>query len=235
MRTTEELDWLLGQPVTVRLVYDESLLVEHMQKNGSSTQEGSRPNSINPIIFLGKIVKLDSSIIKLCGTNIDLSVSEFRHLIEVSIMADTERYAVFASRMQQYQVDPDTNMWQMTIDLPNQVTIFDNRELRRAGLDVDADITPLSFRGKYLSDYLRHTTKARVIDISTTGARLETNLAVRMNLRLNLDFILCGREINVSGDVVWVEKIQDKYQCGLEFINMDQHTAKVIEDWVRFS
>jgi CheY-like chemotaxis protein len=97
---------------------------------------------------------------------------------------------------------------------------------QRQGLRI---IMNISVEGKF-RDAFYCTSK----DVSTSGMLVETNKALREGDRITFSIFLRLNRITIDGDVVRVTQLgPNHYQYGLKFINMDQKSRDLIEEYIK--
>jgi len=73
-------------------------------------------------------------------------------------------------------------------------------------------------------------------DISTSGAKIKTNILLNVDTLLMVDFTLntLQQKINTIGKVKWVKMIieDESYEVGVEFINTPIYAIQRLEDYI---
>lgn len=71
-------------------------------------------------------------------------------------------------------------------------------------------------------------------DISTTGALIETDKILSQNETIKCSFFLRSNKITADAKVVRVvKKSPDTWQYGIQFLNLDQKSSNLIEEFVK--
>lgn len=96
---------------------------------------------------------------------------------------------------------------------------------------VPAPRTPLSLEVSFKRNYAREETKGTLKNISITGAFLEfSGGLVRANEKLNLVFVVAGRERKVAAHVIWTNAIG----CGVKFMPVNNRDVQIVDDLIYF-
>lgn len=91
--------------------------------------------------------------------------------------------------------------------------------------------TPLNLEVSFKRNYAREETKGTLKNISITGAFLEfAGGQVRANEKLNLVFVVAGRERKVAAHVIWVNSIG----CGVKFNPTNNRDVQIVDDLIYF-
>lgn len=91
--------------------------------------------------------------------------------------------------------------------------------------------TPLNLEVSFKRNYAREETKGTLKNISLTGAFLEfAGGEVRANEKLNLVFVVAGRERKVAAYVIWVNSVG----CGVKFNPMNNRDVQIVDDLIYF-
>jgi hypothetical protein len=74
------------------------------------------------------------------------------------------------------------------------------------------------------------------MDISASGAKIQTNILLPVDTLLNIDFTLkdLQQTINAIGKVKWIKIIIDdeSYEAGVEFVNAPVYAIQRLEDYI---
>ena len=98
-------------------------------------------------------------------------------------------------------------------------------------LSVPAPRTPLNLEVSFKRNYAREETKGTLRNISITGAFLEfTGGQVRANEKLNLVFVVAGRERKVAAHVIWANSAG----AGVKFVPMNNRDVHIVDDLIYF-
>ncbi|MGZ3773713.1 MAG: PilZ domain-containing protein [Pseudobdellovibrionaceae bacterium] len=98
-------------------------------------------------------------------------------------------------------------------------------------LMVPAQRTPLNLEVSFKRNYAREKTKGTLKNISITGAFLEfMGCEVRPNEKLNLVFVVAGRERKVAAHVIWTNSIG----CGVKFMPLNNRDVQIVDDLIYF-
>lgn len=96
---------------------------------------------------------------------------------------------------------------------------------------VPAPRTPLNLEVSFKRNYAREETKGILKNISLTGAFLEFEGGeVRANEKLNLVFIVAGRERKVAAHVIWANSLG----CGVKFMPVNNRDVQIVDDLIYF-
>lgn len=96
---------------------------------------------------------------------------------------------------------------------------------------VPAPRTPLNLEVSFKRNYAREETKGTLKNISITGAFLEySGGLVRANEKLNLVFIVAGRERKVAAHVIWTNSTG----CGIKFMPTNNRDVQIVDDLIYF-
>ncbi|UOF00339.1 PilZ domain-containing protein [Bdellovibrio reynosensis] len=98
-------------------------------------------------------------------------------------------------------------------------------------LQVPAPRTPLNLEVSFKRNYARDEAKGTLKNISITGAFLEfTGGEVRPNEKLNLIFVVAGRERKVAAHVIWT----NSQGCGVRFKPVNNRDVQIVDDLIYF-
>lgn len=98
-------------------------------------------------------------------------------------------------------------------------------------MSVPAPRTPLNLEVSFKRNYAREETKGTLKNISITGAFLEFEGGqVRANEKLNLVFVVAGRERKVAAHVIWANSVG----CGIKFSPMNNRDVQIVDDLIYF-
>ena len=98
-------------------------------------------------------------------------------------------------------------------------------------LTVPAPRTPLNLEVSFKRNYAREETKGTLKNISLSGAFLEFDGGeVRANEKLNLIFIVAGRERKVAAHVIWANSAG----CGVKFLPTNNRDVQIVDDLIYF-
>lgn len=98
-------------------------------------------------------------------------------------------------------------------------------------LTAPAPRTPLNLEVSFKRNYAREETKGILKNISLSGAFLEfTGGDVRSTEKLNLIFLVAGRERKVAAQVVWVNSAG----CGIKFRPVNNRDVQIVDDLIYF-
>lgn len=96
---------------------------------------------------------------------------------------------------------------------------------------VPAPRTPLNLEVSFKRNYAREKTKGILKNISITGAFLEfMGCDVRPNEKLNLVFVVAGRERKVAAHVIWTNSCG----CGVKFMPMNNRDVQIVDDLIYY-
>ena len=96
---------------------------------------------------------------------------------------------------------------------------------------VPAPRTPLNLEVSFKRNYAREETTGTLKNISITGAFLEFNGGeVRASEKLNLVFVVAGRERKVAAHVIWA----NSGGVGLKFMPVNNRDVQIIDDLIYF-
>ncbi len=96
---------------------------------------------------------------------------------------------------------------------------------------VPAPRTPLNLEVSFKRNYAREETKGTLKNISISGAFLEFEGGeIRANEKLNLVFIVAGRERKVAAHVIW----KNSAGCGVKFMPTNNRDVQIIDDLIYF-
>ncbi len=97
--------------------------------------------------------------------------------------------------------------------------------------NVPAPRTPLNLEVSFKRNYAREETKGTLKNISITGAFLEfTGGDIRANEKLNLVFVVAGRERKVPASVIWTNSLG----CGVKFMPTNNRDVQIVDDLIYF-
>ncbi|MFS4458985.1 PilZ domain-containing protein [Bdellovibrio sp. HCB2-146] len=98
-------------------------------------------------------------------------------------------------------------------------------------LKVPAPRTPLNLEVSFKRNYAREETKGTLKNISITGAFLEFSGGnVRANEKLNLIFVVAGRERKVAAHVIWANSAG----VGVKFMPQNNRDVQIVDDLIYF-
>jgi hypothetical protein len=96
---------------------------------------------------------------------------------------------------------------------------------------VPAPRTPLNLEVSFKRNYAREETKGTLKNISISGAFLEfAGGQIRANEKLNLMFVVAGRERKVAAHVIWTNSIG----CGIKFMPVNNRDIQIVDDLIYF-
>jgi urease beta subunit len=96
---------------------------------------------------------------------------------------------------------------------------------------VPAPRTPLNLEVSFKRNYAREETKGTLKNISISGAFLEFEGGeIRANEKLNLVFVVAGRERKVAAHVIW----KNSAGCGVKFMPTNNRDVQIIDDLIYF-
>lgn len=96
---------------------------------------------------------------------------------------------------------------------------------------VPAPRTPLNLDVHFKRNYAREETKGTLRNISLSGAFLEFHGAdVRANEKLNLTFVVAGRERKVAAQVIW----KNSAGCGVKFMPTNNRDVQIVDDLIYY-
>jgi hypothetical protein len=96
---------------------------------------------------------------------------------------------------------------------------------------VPAPRTPLNREVSFKRSYAREETKGTLKNISITGAFLEfTGAPVRVSEKLNLMFVVAGRERKVAAQVIWTNSAG----VGIKFMPLNNRDVQIVDDLIYF-
>ena len=96
---------------------------------------------------------------------------------------------------------------------------------------VPAPRTPLNLEVSFKRNYAREEAKGTLKNISISGAFLEFEGAdIRANEKLNLVFVVAGRERKVAAHVIW----KNSAGCGVKFMPTNNRDVQIIDDLIYF-
>ena len=98
-------------------------------------------------------------------------------------------------------------------------------------LTVPAPRTPLNLEVSFKRNYAREETKGTLKNISLSGAFLEFEGGeVRANEKLNLIFVVAGRERKVAAQIIWINSAG----CGVKFMPANNRDVQIVDDLIYF-
>lgn len=98
-------------------------------------------------------------------------------------------------------------------------------------VNVPAPRTPLNLEVSFKRNYAREETIGILKNISITGAFLEfTGGDVRANEKLNLFFVVAGRERKIAAHVIWANSAG----CGVKFMPTNNRDVQIVDDLIYF-
>jgi hypothetical protein len=96
---------------------------------------------------------------------------------------------------------------------------------------VPAPRTPLNLEVSYKRSYARDDAKGLLKNISISGAFLECNSTeFKANEKINLVFIVAGRERKVAASVIWVNSAG----VGVKFLPVNNRDVQIVDDLIYF-
>ncbi|MNJ91009.1 PilZ domain protein [compost metagenome] len=96
---------------------------------------------------------------------------------------------------------------------------------------VPAPRTPLNLEVSFKRSYARDEAKGLLKNISISGAFLEfVGADFRVNEKIQLMFIVAGRERKVSASVIWVNSAG----VGIKFLPMNNRDVQIVDDLIYF-
>lgn len=96
---------------------------------------------------------------------------------------------------------------------------------------VPAPRTPLNLEVSFKRSYAREETKGLLKNISISGAFLEFGSAdFRVNEKIQLKFIVAGRERKVAASVIWVNSAG----VGIKFLPVNNRDVQIVDDLIYF-
>lgn len=91
--------------------------------------------------------------------------------------------------------------------------------------------TPLHLEVSFKKNYARQASSAVLKNISLTGAFLECRgESFRANEKLNLTFIVAGRERKIAATVIWTNSAG----CGVKFHPTSNRDVQIVDDLIYF-
>lgn len=91
--------------------------------------------------------------------------------------------------------------------------------------------TPLNLEVSFKRNYAREEDTGVLKNISLSGAFLEfTGEPVRTNEKLNLFFVVAGRQRKVAATVIWTNSIG----CGVKFAPVNNRDVQIIDDLIYY-
>lgn len=96
---------------------------------------------------------------------------------------------------------------------------------------VPAPRTPLDLEVLFKRNYARAETKGRLKNISLSGAFLECGGDLfRANEKMQLQFIVEGRERTIVCSVIWVNSVG----CGVKFMPVNNRDVQIVDDLIYY-
>ncbi|QDK36155.1 PilZ domain-containing protein [Bdellovibrio sp. NC01] len=96
---------------------------------------------------------------------------------------------------------------------------------------VPAPRTPLNLEVSFKRNYAREETIGTLKNISITGAFLEFSGGdVRTNEKLNLFFVVAGRERKIAAQVIWINSAG----VGIKFMPTNNRDVQIVDDLIYF-
>ena len=97
--------------------------------------------------------------------------------------------------------------------------------------NVPAPRTPLNLKVSFKRNYAREETVGTLKNISISGAFLEfAGGEVRANEKLNLVFVVAGRERKIAAHVIWANSVG----CGIKFMPVNNRDVQIVDDLIYF-
>lgn len=98
-------------------------------------------------------------------------------------------------------------------------------------LTAPAPRTPLNLDVSFKRNYAREKTRGTLKNISITGAFLEfEGCDLRANEKVNLQFVVAGRERKVAAYVIWT----NSQGCGVKFMPVNNRDVQIIDDLIYY-
>ncbi len=83
----------------------------------------------------------------------------------------------------------------------------------------------------FKKNYAREENKGRLRNISLSGAFLETTGdAFRANEKIQLRFVVEGRERKITAFVIWVNSVG----CGVKFLPVNNRDVQIVDDLIYY-
>ncbi len=91
--------------------------------------------------------------------------------------------------------------------------------------------TPLDMEVSFKKNYAREEVRGRLRNISLSGAFLEISSDLcRANEKLQLKFVVEGRERKIAAHVIWV----NSNGCGVKFMPTNNRDVQIVDDLIYF-
>lgn len=91
--------------------------------------------------------------------------------------------------------------------------------------------TPLNLEVSFKKNYARNESNGLLKNISLSGAFLESTVEqFRSTEKLNLTFVVAGRERKIAAQVVWVNSAG----CGVKFLPTNNRDVQIVDDLIYF-
>lgn len=91
--------------------------------------------------------------------------------------------------------------------------------------------TPLHLDVHFKRSYAREETIGTIKNISLTGAFLRSpDHSFKLNEKIQLRFIVSGRERKVAGQVIWL----NSSGCGIRFLPLNNRDIQIVDDLIYF-
>jgi len=91
--------------------------------------------------------------------------------------------------------------------------------------------TALHLEVSFKKNYAREEARGTLRNISLSGAFLETGSSqIRQNEKLNLTFVVAGRERKISAQVIW----SNANGCGVKFLPSNNRDVQIVDDLIYF-
>lgn len=97
--------------------------------------------------------------------------------------------------------------------------------------NMPAKRTPLNLEVTFKKNYARQPTSGLLKNISLTGAFLDCQAeSFRTNEKIQLTFVVAGRERKIAATVIWVNSAG----CGVKFQPNSNRDVQIIDDLIYF-
>lgn len=91
--------------------------------------------------------------------------------------------------------------------------------------------TPLDMEVSFKKNYAREEVRGRLRNISLSGAFLETTgESFRANEKIQLKFVVEGRERKVAASIIWVNSVG----CGVKFLPTNNRDVQIVDDLIYY-
>ena len=91
--------------------------------------------------------------------------------------------------------------------------------------------TPLDLEVSFKRNYAREESTGRLKNISLSGAFIECGGDMfRANEKMQLRFVVEGRERKISCSVIWVNSLG----CGIKFLPVNNRDVQIVDDLIYF-